>query len=139
MLTHVIYFFSCPVFLITTSLPLLYDNNLSIVYFSFINTSLFHYLLLYLISLHLTSNNNTFYHSNSHLLGSGKCRSVVQGGSEHCRSTKGGRGPRGPPGPHQYILIHTFSNFTENVDQGGSEWTRRTMGTITPLGGPGLR
>jgi len=51
---------------------------------------------------------------------SGKCRSVVQGGPERSWSTKGGRGPRGPRGPHQSALIHTFGNFTENVDQGGS-------------------
>ena len=67
---------------------------------------------------------------------SGKCRSVVQGGPERSWSTKGGRGPRGPPGPLWSALIHTFGNFTKNVDQGGSGWTRRTRGTITPLGGP---
>ena len=69
---------------------------------------------------------------------SGKCRSVVQGGPERSLSTKGGRGPRGLPGPLRSALIHTFGNFTENVDQGGSGWTRRTRGTITPLGGPGV-
>jgi len=69
---------------------------------------------------------------------SGKCRSVVQGGPERSWSTKGGRGPHGPPGPLRSALIHTFGNFTENVDQGGSGWTRRTRGTITPLGGPGV-
>jgi len=68
----------------------------------------------------------------------GKCRSVVQGGPECSWSTKGDCGPRGPPGPLRSILIHTFGNFTENVDQGGSGWTRRTRGTITPLVGPGL-
>jgi len=68
----------------------------------------------------------------------GKCRSVVHGGPELSWSTKGGCGPHGPPGPLQSILIHTFSNFTENLDQGGSRWTRRTRGTITPLGGPGV-
>jgi len=69
---------------------------------------------------------------------SGKCRSVVHGGPERSWSTKGGRGPRGPPGPLRSALIHTFRNFTKNVDQGGSEWTSRTRGTITPLGGPGV-
>jgi len=69
---------------------------------------------------------------------SGKCRSMVQGGPEHSWSTKGGRGPRGPPGALRSALIHTFGNFTENVDQGGLGWTRRTRGTITPLGRPGV-
>jgi len=69
---------------------------------------------------------------------SGKCRSVVQGGPERSWSTKGGNGPHGPPGPLRSALIHTFRNFTENVDQGGSGWTRRTRGTINPLGGPGV-
>jgi len=69
---------------------------------------------------------------------SGKCRSVVQGGPESSWSTKGGRAHCGPPGPLRSALIHTFVNFTENVDQGGSGWTRRTRGTITPLGGPGV-
>jgi len=41
-------------------------------------------------------------------------------------------------GPLRSLLIHTFCNFTENLDQGGSGWIRRTSGTITPLGGPGL-
>jgi len=72
------------------------------------------------------------------LLASGKCRSVVQAGLERSWSTKRGRGPRGPPGPLQSALIHTFGNFTENVDQGGSGWTRRTRRTITALGGRGL-
>ena len=67
-----------------------------------------------------------------------KCWSVVQGGPGRSWSTKGGRGPRGPPGPLRSALIHTFGNFTKNVDQGGSGWTRRTRGTITPLGGPGV-
>ena len=40
--------------------------------------------------------------------GSGKCRSVVQGGPERSWSTKGGCSPRGPPGPLRSILIHTF-------------------------------
>ena len=69
---------------------------------------------------------------------SGKCRSVVQGGPERSWSTKGGRGPQGPPGLLRSALIHTFGNFTENVDQGGSGWTKRTRGTLTPLGGPGV-
>jgi len=63
---------------------------------------------------------------------------VVQGGPERSWSTRGGRGPRGQPGPLRSTLIHTFRNFTENVDQGGSGWTGRTRGTITPLGGPGV-
>jgi len=69
---------------------------------------------------------------------SGICRRVVQGGPERSWSTKGGHGPRGPPGPLRSTLIHTFGNFTENVDQGGSRWTRRTRGTKTPLVGPGV-
>jgi len=69
---------------------------------------------------------------------SGKSRSVVQGGPERSWFTKGGRGPHGPPGLLQSALMHTFGNFTENVDQCGSGWTRRTRGTITPLGGPGV-
>jgi len=69
---------------------------------------------------------------------SGKCRSVVQGGPERFWSTKGGHGPRGPAGLLGSALIHTFGNFTQNVDQGGSGWTRRTRGTITPLSEPGV-
>jgi len=69
---------------------------------------------------------------------SGKWRRVVQGGPERSWSTKGGCGPRGPSGPLRSALIHTFGNFTQNVDQGGSGWTRRTRGTITPLRGPGV-
>ena len=42
------------------------------------------------------------------------------------------------PGPLRSALIHTFGNFTQNVDQDGSGWTRRTRGTINPLSGPGV-
>ena len=48
------------------------------------------------------------------------------------------KGVLNAPGPLRSALIHTFGNFTENVDQGGSGWTRRTRGTITPLAGPGV-
>jgi len=54
----------------------------------------------------------------------GTGRRVVQGGPERSSSSKGVCGPSGPPGPFQFILIHSFWNFTESVDQGGSGWTR---------------
>jgi len=64
---------------------------------------------------------------------SGKCRSVVQGGPERSWSTKGGHGPHGPPGPLRSALIHTFGNFTENVDQGVSGGPGRPEGPKPPL------
>jgi len=65
-----------------------------------------------------------------------KCLSMAQGDPERSMSTKEGLGPCCPPGPLRSAPIHTFGNFTQNVDQGGPGWTRRTRGTITPLGGP---